>query len=174
MVNVTRDDALYLLQRKGTLLTLTLAAAFVGVSTLGGLHATRPEFGQLNNGLVTISLAAGVVNTVLALLISPLLFTGVSRLFGADTRLREMLAVTALSSAPGLLAALIGIYLGGLLPLALIGALGGLALFVYGLSLVNGVTWRSALRHTLIMWGSLGVVLVLLMVGIRLLMRLGT
>ncbi|WP_102128454.1 hypothetical protein [Deinococcus planocerae] len=148
----TPEHQLYVIQSQGTPVTLLAFAGYVLAGTLVGLSVRDPSFETLNTGLISLALLAAVVNGALTLGLFPWLFTGLSRCFGAATERHEVRAITALSLVPVILATLLSLVVGLGGPLAVLGSLVAGSVFVHGLSLANGVTFRQALRHTLVVW----------------------
>lgn len=165
---ITPETQLYLIQSQSAPITLIAFGGYALVSALLGLSAQHKDFGSLNSGLLALAVLAGILNAALTLFVFPWLFTRISRAYGAPSETNEVRAITALSLMPFLLAMLLSILLGLAGPLAVVGSLLALLVFVHGLALANGSTHSSALTHTLAVF----VTLLLLMTGVSLITAL--
>ncbi|AZI44393.1 hypothetical protein EHF33_16070 [Deinococcus psychrotolerans] len=161
MMMIPEDDQLYLIQSKSNLLTGMAFGAYTLVSVYVGLEARAAGLGSLNTGLWVLSGLSGIVNASLALLLFPLVFTWLSRRFGAETLLAEVRSISALSLMPVILGTLLGTL--GWVPLwAGVACVASTTVFAHGLSLANGTRFGAALKHTLAVWGVLLVSIVVL------------
>jgi len=161
MLNFEKETQLYVIQNKSLALSLAVLCGAALSSMYVGLDARAAGLGSLNTGLVALSALSGLVNAGLALLVFPLIFTPLSRWFGAASEVSEVRAINALSFVPIILGTLLST-LGAASLWAGVAGLASTAVFAYGLSLANGTGFLAGLRHTLAVWGVLLLIMMLL------------